>query len=252
MVRGDYCDGPFSFLMVRVPGALLRAQVPIIDEIGSYIEKNPDEMKNKEFRNYLKTLFLTSEKSVSCLASICCMCLALNPEDQGRAAEEVCSIVNVDKTSVKYEELQKMEFLDMCVQETLRMFTPRPFIVRNFADDVKIENWTIPRQCTIVIPLHSMNRSTENYENPNDFKPDRFLPEAVKSRNGKDFIFGGGPRECIAKLMTMTVVKLLMANILRKYRIEADGSLLELKLKADPFTRFTKGCYVRLRLRENV
>ena len=56
--------------------------------------------------------------------SYVCYELAKNPEIQERLREEVDDIIDDDCKNIKYEQLQKMPYMDMVMAETLRFHTP--------------------------------------------------------------------------------------------------------------------------------
>lgn len=61
-------------------------------------------------------------------------------------------------------------------------------------------NYTIPAGSLCHIPIYDLHHSEELYENPEEFIPDRFLPENIERRHPYAYIpFSAGPRNCIGK-----------------------------------------------------
>ena len=56
--------------------------------------------------------------------SYVCYELAKNPDIQERLREEVDDIIDDDCKNIKYEQLQKMPYMDKVLAETLRFHTP--------------------------------------------------------------------------------------------------------------------------------
>ena len=62
--------------------------------------------------------------------------------------------------------------------------------------------------------------SEENFDQPFEFKPERFLKESKDSITSFSYIpFGGGPRKCIGMRFAMIEMKLAMAKLIRKFKI---------------------------------
>lgn len=60
----------------------------------------------------------------------------------------------------------------------------------------------IPKGCGVLINIYSAHRNPEQWEKPDHFHPDHFLPEAVKNRNPFSYVpFSAGPRSCVGKLL---------------------------------------------------
>lgn len=76
----------------------------------------------------------------------------------------------------KYESLCQLKFLDMFVNETLRLYPPAPaFVTRTAATDYSFGEFVIPKDMTVQAPLQFLHRNaeyvqfdtwqTQNYQN---------------------------------------------------------------------------------------
>ena len=63
----------------------------------------------------------------------------------------------------------------------------------------------------------------EHWPDPDRFDPMRFAPENAKGRHRFAWVpFGGGAHMCIGLHFATMQIRLLMAHVLRRYRIELD------------------------------
>ena len=94
-------------------------------------------------------------------------------------------------------------------------------ISRNCNNACTIKGITIPKESPIIIPVYNVQRDSSIFPDPERFDPDRFSPLAKQSRNPCAFMpFGHGPHSCIGMRFALMQMKLVLAHILKKYRLE--------------------------------
>ncbi|KAL6446830.1 hypothetical protein ACFW04_001335 [Cataglyphis niger] len=110
----------------------------------------------------------------------------------------------------------------MIIKETLRLFPSVPIITRKLAENVKMGNYTFPKDTTIVLGISLTHRNPEVWSDPKKFDPDRFLPDNSKHRNPYAYIpFSAGPRNCIGQKFALLEEKAILTAILRKWRVKS-------------------------------
>lgn len=75
-----------------------------------------------------------------------------------------------------------------------------------------------------------LQREEQNYKNPHEFMPERWLKEnipgacpAAKASNPFVYLpFGFGPRSCVGKRFAEMEINVLVTRLLKKYHIEFD------------------------------
>ena len=84
-----------------------------------------------------------------------------------------------------------------------------------------IKDLKIPKDSPILIPVYSIQRDPAVFPNPEKFDPERFSPLAKQSRNPYSFLpFGHGPHNCIGMRFAKMQIRLVLARMLRKYRLQ--------------------------------
>ena len=137
---------------------------------------------------------------------------------------------------VTYDLLSKMKYVECCIDETLRKYPAVHFLLRSAVKDYKVENTecTVPKGTQIIIPLMGLHRDPEIFENPLEFKPERFLNSNVgggKSPGSFYLPFGAGPRTCIASRMGKLTTKIALVSILSKFNLKLADKVLEDELE---------------------
>jgi len=68
----------------------------------------------------------------------------------------------------------QLDYLDMAVSETLRLFPLGGRLERACKKDVQINGVTIPKGTVVMIPPYSLHRNPEYWPNPEEFRPERY------------------------------------------------------------------------------
>jgi cytochrome P450 len=125
--------------------------------------------------------------------------LACNPEIQEKLIEEVDNCVE-KHGCINYDTVFDNQYLDMVIEENMRMYPPATRIDRICNKDYEFEGLKIPKGQLVTIPIWALHHDPDIYPDPYKFNPDRFNEENKKKRPNEAYIpFGNGPRSCIGK-----------------------------------------------------
>ena len=131
------------------------------------------------------------------------------------------------------------------------------------------EYTTIPKGCNFPLFLLQVHRNPEIYPEPDEFRPDRFFPENSVGRHPFAYVpFSAGPRNCIGsssslffpnfllknqdlnfisgQKFAMMEEKVVMANLLRNFRIESVDKREDIVMMTEVILRPRDGLRVRL------
>lgn len=96
-----------------------------------------------------------------------------------------------------------LEYLEMVIFETLRMYPVLPIIDRIATSDYEIEETglIIEKGTPILIPMLGLHYDSNYFSNPNEYDPENFSEFNKQRRNPYVFMpFGIGPRSCIGNV----------------------------------------------------
>ena len=147
--------------------------------------------------------------------------LALHRNVQERIVEEIKDCIGSDE-KVCYENINKLEYLEACIMETLRLCPPNVEHDRVCVNDCIVQGLRIKKGFKIQMPIYAAHHSEEFFSEPEKYRPERFLKE-----NADKLIpytwrpFGSGNRVCIAQRYATMQLKIFMAKLLRRFHVEA-------------------------------
>ncbi|XP_048587486.1 thromboxane-A synthase [Nematostella vectensis] len=167
------------------------------------------------------TFILAGYETTSNTMAFTSYLLALNPDKQDRLIEEIDEVAATVGDNFDYDTVLGMEYLDMVVQEALRLYPPGFRFGRTCNQSCTINGQFFPKGCIVLIPVFAMHRDPEIWPEPEKFQPERFTAEAKQARHPYAYLpFGGGPRNCIGMRFALLEAKMALVYILRYYRLE--------------------------------
>lgn len=89
---------------------------------------------------------------------------------------------------------------------------------------------------TVIIPIYGVHHDPQIYENPEEFRPDRFICEELKERPPMAFLpFGAGPRNCIALRMGMVQIRCCLTMLLKNFSFSTCDQTIQMPIKFHPW-----------------
>ncbi|KAL3276713.1 hypothetical protein HHI36_012083 [Cryptolaemus montrouzieri] len=191
----------------------------ILAEMLKIREVIPDFAGEWGFIYHLTTFYSASEDTIAVISSFCLVVFGLFPNIQKKAYEEINSHLAIGKV-IEENDINKMEYLEMCIKDVLRLFPAAPFIIRTAAKDFQLDELLIPKGCSIILAIHNIHRDSDYWNTPDTFNPDHFKPEEVAKRPKHAYLpFSAGTRSCLGKIYAMQGLKVILATILREFSL---------------------------------
>jgi cytochrome P450 len=112
-------------------------------------------------------------------------------------------------------------YLDAVVTETLRLRTVLPGAARTLAQPATVGPYTFPAGVTLLSLGVLMHRDPRIYDQPEEFRPERWLDERPGTYSW--FPFGGGRRRCIGAAFAQMEMRVALRTMLDRVDWEAAG-----------------------------
>lgn len=78
----------------------------------------------------------------------------------------------------------------------------------------------IPSGANVFIPIYTLNRSEDVFENADAFNPERFLNDDKLKENPFSYIpFSAGPRNCVGQKFAVYEIKSIISKIIRNFEV---------------------------------
>jgi cytochrome P450 len=142
--------------------------------------------------------------------------LAQHPRAAARLAEEVQNALAGDAPSLA--RVGRLTWLDHVVKESLRILPPVPLQSRVAHDDTTLAGWPMRARSRVLLSAFHTNRAPALYPDPERFRPERW--DALEPSQCEFAAFSSGPRNCPGQAFGVSLVKLALAAIVSRWRIE--------------------------------
>lgn len=141
--------------------------------------------------------------------------LAENPDIDARVAEEVSA-------AAPSLDVRALPYTGKVVKESLRLCPPAGVVMRRAVADDQVEGWAVPAGARVVLSSWLVQRDPRYYEEPLAFRPERWTPAFERDLPpGAYFPLGAGPRSCIGGVLSDVTLRLVIATIVARFRLEA-------------------------------
>lgn len=216
-MRNTFSDLARKLHIRLLPENITDFYMSVTKQTVEYREKNP-EVNRQDFMNLLIQLKKTNDVTVEQIAAqsfifflagfetssstmtYCMYEFSIYEDVQEKARRSVKEALAKHRNQITYEAVGDMNYLEQCVDETLRKYPVVSNLQRTPISEYKIPNTNVvlPKGQPVMIPVHAIHHDPEIYPQPEKFDPERFSPEEKAKRHQFSYLpFGEGPRICI-------------------------------------------------------
>lgn len=170
-------------------------------------------------RDELVTMMLAGHETTANSLTWLWYLLAKHPEAGERHRAEVRSVL--DGRPVTMADLEQLVWTRACVQEAMRLYPPAWVLERCARTDTTLAGgYAVREGTTVIFPLHLIHRDPRWWDDPAEFRPERFLPGAPHPQRGTYLPFGAGRRACVGSNFALTEATLIAAMISLRHHFE--------------------------------
>ncbi|MBB4039320.1 cytochrome P450 [Microvirga flocculans] len=125
--------------------------------------------------------------------------------------------------------LEKLVYTRAVIDEAIRLYPPAPYMSRTAIEDDMIGDLAIPAGSMVAIAPYVLHRHRRLWDDPDAFRPERFLPEERGRIDRFAYLpFGAGPRVCIGASFALQEAVIVLATIARTIRLDLlEGHVVE-------------------------
>jgi cytochrome P450 len=229
----------------RAPQNLLQAMVAAADEPDSGID-------DAQVAGNVLTMLLAGEDTTANTLAWCIWLLYRHPQALARATAEVRGVM-ADGGPVTLEHLARLDYVEACMHETMRLKPVAPQLPLQALKDTVVGDVAVPSGTVVISLMRHDSVDEAHVPEAQAFRPERWLGEdglSPASAKRISMPFGAGPRICPGRYLALQEMKMVLLTLLHHFDIEsvgtADGSEPAERLM---FAMAPVGLWIRLQAR---
>ena len=219
--------------------------------IDAHDSQTNSSFSREELLDQVCFLFLAGHETSASALGMATYLLATIPDAQLKMRSELRNVLGDRHGPLTYDDLRRMPYATAVFNETLRLYPPVTFFIREAQREGQILDRRCPLRSLTTISPWVVQRQEGQWPNPHAFSPDRFLQDAASSKErqlARDawLPFGLGPRKCPGAAFALQEAVLVLAELVRRYELSPEvGHHPELVARLT--LRSKNGIRVRLR-----
>ena len=182
-------------------------------------DEDGNRFSDEDIVNHMIFLMMAAHDTSTSTSTTMVYQLAAHPEWQERCRDESDRLGD---GPLDIESLEKLESLDLVMNESIRLVTPVQWAMRQTVRDTELLGYYLPKGTNVIAYPGMNHRLPELWTDPMKFDPERFTePRNEHKKHRYGFTpFGGGAHKCIGMVFGQLEIKTIMHRLLRRYRLE--------------------------------
>jgi cytochrome P450 len=210
------------------------SEMPPQDLLQALLEaRDPDTgtgFSSEELVDQVCFLFLAGHETSASALGMAVYLLGCFPEVQQRLRAEVLQVLGsragAPERPLGFEDLRGLAYGAAVFNETLRLYPPVSFFIREAQGDMELAGSRCPMRSLVALSPWVIQRHEQHWSEPNAFRPERFLSDANADdrRWARDAFlpYGLGPRKCPGAAFALQEALLVLAELVRRYELLPD------------------------------
>ncbi len=199
-----------------------RGDTPPPDLLTALLAARDDEtdgagLSDREVAANILTFILAGHETTARTLGWTLHLISRSPEVAARLRAESVDFDVADK-----DWSSRLVWTRAVIEEAMRLFPPAPTLTRIALAADEVGGQPIEAGTAVIISPWVLHRHTRLWDDPEAFRPERFLPENRKAIDRYAYIpFSAGPRVCIGAAFAMQEAMIALATLLRAAHVEA-------------------------------
>ncbi|KAJ8416525.1 hypothetical protein AAFF_G00358130 [Aldrovandia affinis] len=218
-----------------------------LDMLLKTTDEDGNSLNHKDIQEEVDTFMFEGHDTTAASMNWTLYLLGSHPEEQRKVQQELQEVFGSSDRPVGADDLRRLRYLECVIKESLRLFPAVPLFARRICEDCHINGFKVPKGINAIIIPYALHRDPRYFPDPEEFRPERFLPDNSIGRHPFAFIpFSAGLRNCIGQRFALMEEKVVLAWVLRNFSVEACQKREDLRPLGELILRPENGIWIKL------
>jgi cytochrome P450 len=172
-----------------------------------------ERMNDQQVRDEVSGIYGAGHETTALALTWAWHALNKYPEELAKIRAEIDALGH----DVQAVDLPNLPYTLAVIEETMRLYPPVPMTVRVAFEQTELGGAAIPEGHLVSIAIRNIHRHPGYWQDPLEFRPERFLPENKTTLNRNAYMpFLTGPHMCIGNNFALMEGQLLLAMMVQK------------------------------------
>lgn len=192
----------------------------------------PHDYTLEQLNGLCNDLWIAGQETTSTTLAWGIAYLIAHPDVQAKVQTEIDRLIDAGSDNGSKEQQRRLitvsdraalHYTNATINEIQRLANLVPInLMHKLTRDVVIDGYQLRKGCAITPQISAVLADDKIFDNPNEFRPERFLDEAGKLKRVDELIpFSIGKRQCLGEPLARMELFLFFANLLNQYKFSA-------------------------------
>ena len=173
-------------------------------------------MNTAELRDNLLTFIVAGHETTALALSWALYLCAFDTRVQDKARAEAQAVLSGPATGT---DVANLPYIRAIIDEALRLYPPAALVSRTAQTRDSLCGREVKPGDTVMIPIYALHRHEMLWDDPDAFRPERFVEN--KPDRYAYLPFGDGPRICIGASFALQEAVIILATLLARFKFTA-------------------------------
>lgn len=185
--------------------------------LGAHDANDTAPLSRDEVSDEVATLMLAGHETSATALTWTLYLLSEHPDVEQRLVAELDGVLSGHPPTAT--DVTRLPYTRAIAQEAMRLYPPIWAFDRRAVAADTVGDLELPAGAFISLSPYVTHRMPELWNAPDQFQPERFLPDAPPVERFAYIPFSAGARGCIGEGFAMTEIILVLATVLQRYRL---------------------------------